>query len=60
MVVKAVEMVRKIRDRQYEKTKDLTIEEQIRYIKERSMRLQKGLVREKQRLTADKMTQTSV
>ncbi len=60
MAVKTVEMVRKIRDRQYEETKDLTIEEQIRYIKEKSMRLQKGLVREEQRLTTDKMTQTSV
>jgi hypothetical protein len=59
MAIKAVEMVRKIRDRQYEETKDLTIEEQIRYIKEKSMRLQKGLVREEQRLTADNMAQTS-
>jgi hypothetical protein len=40
MAVKAVEMVRKIRDRHYEETKDFSIEEQIRFIKEKSIQLQ--------------------
>lgn len=40
MSVKAVEMVRKIRDRHYEETKDLTVEEQKALIKQKSERLQ--------------------
>jgi len=44
MAVKAVEMVRKIRDRHYEETKDFTTEEQIMFIKEKSIQLQKGFV----------------
>ena len=43
MAVKAVEMVRRIRDQQYELTKNLPIEEQIRYINEKSKQLQKVL-----------------
>ena len=33
MVVKAVEMVRKIRDKQFEETKGLSVEEQIEFIR---------------------------
>lgn len=40
MSVKAVEMVRKIRDRHYKETKDLSLEEQKALIKEKSERLQ--------------------
>ncbi len=50
MTVKTVEMVRKIRDRHYEETKDLTIDEQIKYIKEKSIQLQKGLAQGNQHL----------
>jgi hypothetical protein len=40
MSVKAVEMTRKIRDRHYKETKDLSAEEQKALIKEKSERLQ--------------------
>jgi len=40
MSVKAVEMVRKIRDKHYKETKDLPVEEQKALIKKKSERLQ--------------------
>ncbi len=40
MSVKTVEMVRKIRDRHYKETKDLSAEDQKALIKEKSERLQ--------------------
>ena len=40
MAVKAVEMVRKIRDMHYEQVKSLSVEEQIRTIKKKSGDLQ--------------------
>jgi hypothetical protein len=40
MSVKAVEMVRKIRDRHYKETKDLSAKDQKALIKEKSERLQ--------------------
>jgi len=43
MAVKAVEMVREIRDRHYELTKDLSLEEQIKFIKQKSGELQEEL-----------------
>ncbi len=43
MVVKAVEMIRKIRDQHYEKTKNLSIEEQMKFINDKSIQLQKVL-----------------
>lgn len=58
MVVKAVEMVRKIRDKHYEDTKDLSVIEQIRFIKEKSKKLQQQLKRRK-RSTADDTAQTA-
>lgn len=44
MAVKAVEMVRKIRDKHYEETKDLTVEEQIKFVKDKSRKLQGTLL----------------
>ena len=41
MAFKAVEMVRKIRDKHYEATKNLSAEEQIKIIKKKSEELQK-------------------
>lgn len=46
MVVKAVEMVRKIRDKHYNETKDLSVDEQIKIIKANSEELQKTLKKE--------------
>lgn len=43
MVVKAVELVRKIRDKHYEQTKDFSVEEQIEFVKKKSEKLQKRL-----------------
>ncbi len=51
MAVKAVEIVRKIRDKHYAKTKDLSVEDQIKFIREKSIKLQKRL--KGQRSTAD-------
>ena len=49
MAVKAVEMARKIRDRHYDKTKNLSIEDQVKFIKEKSIQLQKLLQRNERR-----------
>lgn len=43
MVIKAVGMVRKIRDKHYEETKGLSVDEQIKFIKKKSEKLQKEL-----------------
>ncbi len=43
MAVKSVEMVRKIRSKQYEETKGLSVEDQIKFIKKKSKYLQKKL-----------------
>ena len=51
MAVKAVEMVRKIRDKHFAKTKDISVEDQIKFIEEKSRKLQKRL--RGQRSTAD-------
>lgn len=40
-VIKAVELVRKIRDKHYEETKGLSVEEQIKFIRKKSGDLQK-------------------
>jgi len=48
MAIKAVEMVRKIRDQHYEQTKNLSIEEQIKYIRNKSKELQKKLKKDGQ------------
>ena len=43
MAVKSVNMVRKIRDKHYEETKGLSVEEQIKFIRGKSKDLQKNL-----------------
>jgi hypothetical protein len=58
MAVKAVEMVRKIRDQHYKQTKDLAVEEQIKIIKKKSEELQKRLKAIK-RPTVDKTAQAT-
>jgi len=45
MAVKSVELVRKIRDKHYEETKGLSVEEQIEFIRKKSKDLQKRLKR---------------
>ena len=42
MAVKAVEVVREIRDKHYEVTKGLSVEEQIEFVKGKSRKLQSG------------------
>ncbi len=44
MVVKAVEMVRKIREKHYNETKNLSVDEQIKIIKTKSEELQKRAI----------------
>ncbi len=53
MSVKAVEMVRKIRDKHYEETKDLSTEEQLEYIQGKAEKLSRDFQRS-QHSTADK------
>ena len=43
MAVKAIELVRKIRDSQYEETKSLSVQEQIKFIKRKAEALEKQL-----------------
>ena len=52
MAVKAIDMVRKIRDKHYEETKDLSVEKQIEFVRDKARSLQKTLV-EKQPSTAN-------
>jgi len=58
MAVKAIEMVRKIRDKHYEETKELSVEEQIKFVKDKARKLQGALV-EKQQSTVDGRAPTS-
>ena len=58
MAVKAIEMVRKIRDKHYEETKELSVEEQIKFVKDKARRLQGALV-EKQQSTVGGRAPTS-
>ena len=58
MVVKAVEMVRKIRDKQFEETKGLSVEEQIEFIRKKSEELQKRFKRSRSS-TAENTAQTT-
>ena len=43
MPVKAVEMVRKIRNQHYEETKGLSVAEQIKFVRKKSEKLQRKL-----------------
>lgn len=58
MAVKAIEMVRKIRDKHYEETKDLSVEDQIKFVQEKAKRLQGTLV-EKHQSEVDDGVRTS-
>jgi hypothetical protein len=58
MAIKAIEMIRKIRDKHYEETKELSVEEQIKFVKDKARRLQGTLV-EKQQSTVGGRTPTS-
>jgi len=58
MAVKAIEMVRKIRDKHYEETKDLSVEEQIKFVKDKAREL-KGTLMEKQQSHVDDRARTS-
>ena len=44
MAVKTIEMVRKIRDKQYEACKGLPFSEQLEFIREKSNRLRRELI----------------
>ena len=46
MAVKVIEMVRKIRDKHYEETKNLSVEEQIKFVRGKAKRLQRTLLGE--------------
>lgn len=48
MAVKSVDMVRKIRNKQYEATKGVSVEGQVKFIKAKSKDLQKRLKRGQQ------------
>ena len=48
MSVKAVDMVRKIRDRHYEQTRDMSVEDQIRFINKKAAQLQ-GFLKKRER-----------
>jgi hypothetical protein len=58
MAVKAIEMVRKIRDKHYEETKELLAEEQIKFVKDKARRLQETLVK-RQKSTVGRRERTS-
>jgi hypothetical protein len=58
MAVKAVEMVRKIRNKHYEETKGLSVEEQIKLVKKKSNELKEKL-KMVRRPTADNTAQTT-
>jgi hypothetical protein len=45
MAVKAIEMVRKIRDKHYEETKVLSVKEQIKFVRDKAKRLQGTLMK---------------
>ena len=51
MSIKAVNMVRKIRDRHYQETKDLSLEKQKEFIKAKSEKLQASYVASKRKAT---------
>jgi len=52
MAVKAVEIIRKIRDKHYEETKGFSVTKQIKYVKEKSDRLEIKIKTEKHSVAA--------
>ena len=59
MPVKAVEMVRNIRDKHYAETKDLSTEEQLEYIRRKAEKLSRDF-QGSQHSTADKARERTV
>ena len=57
MAVKAIEMVGKIRDKHYEKTRELSVEEQIKFVKDKARKLQGTLVEKKQSTVSNQCLQ---
>lgn len=53
MAVKAVEMVRKIRDQHYEETRKLSVEEQIEFVRKKAGQLRKGLKKNRRKIVGD-------
>jgi len=60
MAVKAVEMVRKIRDKQYKDIKGLSLGEQIKFYKKKSEKLQKALKRSPHSSVDNKTRKTTI
>ncbi len=58
MAVKALELVRKIRDKHYKETRGLSVEEQIQFIRKKTKELQKRF-KSSQRSTTDNRAQTA-
>lgn len=54
MAVKAIEMIRKIRDKQYEETKNLSVKEQIKFVRDKAHRLQGTFTQKKPSTVKDK------
>lgn len=58
MAVKAVEMVRKIRDKHFEETKGFSVAEQIKFVKQKSEELRKKLKRPQRSTTENTRVRT--
>jgi hypothetical protein len=54
MEIKAVEMVRKIRDKHYQETKGMTLSEQIKYINKKAAEFRKRLKKKKHPIATSK------
>ena len=54
MAVKAIEMIRIIRDKYYEETKDLSVEKQIEFVRHKAKRLQKTFVEQQPSTVTDR------
>ena len=59
MAVRAVEMVRKIRDKQYEETKNLSVEDQIKFVRDKANRLRGTFAEEKPSTIKDRVRKST-
>ena len=59
MAVKAIEMVRKIRDKHYEETKDLPVENQIKFVKDKEKRLRGTLMKKQPSSVNDRVRKST-
>jgi hypothetical protein len=59
MAVKAIEMVRKIRDKHYEETKDLPVENQIKFVKDKAKRLRGTLMKKQPSSVNDRVRKST-